>query len=332
MHSGDGVVQLIYLSDGSSCAPEFVTETFEFTGAGQSFAVPANVCQVTVDAHGAQGGAGAEGIHIGGLGGRATASFAVTPGETLGVFVGGAGGDASTDSSTGAVDVDDQGPVVEAPVVAGGPGERVIAFGDNGGIAGAGGFNGGGDGGNTVEDPGGGGGGGSDVRRGNELLVVAGGGGGGGGDDDFPEGSGGAGGGTEGEPGEDSGEDPPSPGGGGGTQSAGGAGGANETASGEMGSAGTGGTGGDGNDDSGGGGGGGLFGGGGGAGDFENDLETDDGGGGGGGSGFGPAGVAFETGSRPGNGLITITYDARGRSCGAAPVAAPVAAAPRFTG
>ena len=187
-----------------------------------------------------------------------------------------------------------------------------------------GGFNGGGDGGNTVEDPGGGGGGASDVRRGNELLVVAGGGGGGGGDDDFPEGGGGAGGGTEGAPGEDSGSDTASPGGGGGTQTAGGAGGATD-ASGETGSAGTGGTGGDGNDDSGGGGGGGRFGGGGGAGDVVDEGSSDDGGGGGGGPGFGPTGVAFETGSRPGNGLITVTYDASGRSCGAAPAAAPVA-------
>ena len=34
-----------------------------------------------------------------------------------------------------------------------------------------------------------------------------------------------------------------------------------------------------------------------------------DGVGGGGGSGFGPAGVAFETGVRTGDGLVTITYD-----------------------
>jgi hypothetical protein len=44
--------------------------------------------------------------------------------------------------------------------------------------------------------------------------------------------------------------------------------------------------------------------------------------------------VAFETGARPGNGLITITYDAGGGSCAAAPAqpAPAVAAAPRFTG
>jgi hypothetical protein len=36
---------------------------------------------------------------------------------------------------------------------------------------------------------------------------------------------------------------------------------------------------------------------------------TDFGGGGGGGSGFGPAGVAFETGVREGDGVVTITFD-----------------------
>ena len=33
-----------------------MTETFEYTGAAQSFVVPADVCEVTVDAYGAEGG------------------------------------------------------------------------------------------------------------------------------------------------------------------------------------------------------------------------------------------------------------------------------------
>jgi hypothetical protein len=45
-------------------------------------------------------------------------------------------------------------------------------------------------------------------------------------------------------------------------------------------------------------------------------LSTDDGGGGGGGSGLGPAGVAFETGVQTGDGLVTITYDPDGETCG----------------
>jgi hypothetical protein len=52
--------------------------------------------------------------------------------------------------------------------------------------------------------------------------------------------------------------------------------------------------------------------------------------GGGGGSGFGPAGVAFETGVREGDGVVTITYDPDAGGCPQA--VAAVVAEPRFTG
>ena len=123
-----------------------VTQTFNYTGAGQNFVVPAGVTQVIVDAYGAQGGNGGTGDG-GGLGGGATAAITVTPGETLVVNVGGTGGAGGT-----------------------GPG-------------GGGGFNGGGSGGNAARG-GGGGGGASDVRGGGSALshrVIVGGGGGGGG-------------------------------------------------------------------------------------------------------------------------------------------------------
>ena len=63
--------------------------TFQYTGGPQSFAVPAGITQVTIFASGAAGGAGQCG-GSGGYGGTTTASIAVTPGETLAVFVGGA--------------------------------------------------------------------------------------------------------------------------------------------------------------------------------------------------------------------------------------------------
>jgi hypothetical protein len=293
-----------------------VTETFDVPGA-LDFTVPEGVCALTVEAFGAEGGVGSDG-NIAGLGGHATATIPVTPGETLVVTVGGAGGDATTGSK-------------------------------GGGTAGPGGFNGGADGGGEGNsDPGGGGGGASDVRQGGsdltDRVVVAGGGGGSGGDtaeDDSPteglsptRGSGGAGGGTEGTPGEDSGFG--AGGGGGGTQAAGGAAGVPDDTS-VAGSLGEGGQGGDGNigNDAGGGGGGGYYGGGGGAGDFgivtaptddaapvdvdaivEGGGGTSDAGGGGGGSGFGPAGVSYETGVQAGDGVVTITYDAEGETCG----------------
>jgi hypothetical protein len=72
----------------SRCAP--TTVTFAFTGGSEAFTVPAGVTQVVVDAFGAQGGGAS-----GGLGGRATATVPVTPGEVLQVNVGEQGGTGS---------------------------------------------------------------------------------------------------------------------------------------------------------------------------------------------------------------------------------------------
>lgn len=120
------------------------TVTFDYTGAVQTYTVPAGVTSVFLKAFGAQGAAGAAGGNgsaggVGGLGGYAEGRLAVAAGSTLSIFVGGAGsGDAA-------------------------------------------GFNGGGAGGGTNA---GGGGGASDVRTGaaavaNRVLVAGGGGGGG---------------------------------------------------------------------------------------------------------------------------------------------------------
>ena len=169
-----------------------------------------------------------------------------------------------------------------------------------------GGFNGGGTGGGLYGSPGSGGGGASDVRHGAyavaDRILIAGGGGGAG---RFGS-SGGAGGGTTGTAASDAGY-PPDGGGGGaaGTATDGGAGGfaGSYSQAGTAGLLAIGGSGGALSGYGGGGGGGGLYGGGGGGG-----ASLDGPGGGGGGSGYGPAGVAFETGVRPGNGQVTITW------------------------
>ncbi|MFZ1453280.1 MAG: PKD-like domain-containing protein, partial [Ferruginibacter sp.] len=127
--------------------PNPVTATFTYTGAMQTWTVPAGVTSITIDSYGAQGGAGNNGNSnsgptaggAGGLGTRATGTLAVTPGQVLNIFVGGAG------------------------------------------TTGTGGFNGGGNGGNANA---GGGGGASDVRfpgatTADRIIVGAGGGGGG---------------------------------------------------------------------------------------------------------------------------------------------------------
>lgn len=71
------------------------SQTFEFTGAVQTFTVPDNVSEITITARGAQGGG-----TKGGNGAEATATFQVVPGTVLDVYVGGQG-DYGNSSSTG---------------------------------------------------------------------------------------------------------------------------------------------------------------------------------------------------------------------------------------
>ncbi len=64
-----------------------ITQTFNYTGALQTWTVPAGVFSITVDLQGAQGGANT--LSTGGLGGRTQATYAVTPGQVLNIYVGG---------------------------------------------------------------------------------------------------------------------------------------------------------------------------------------------------------------------------------------------------
>lgn len=118
-------------------------DVFAYTGGKQTFEVPSGVMHVTVIASGASGGLSYSDA-FGAAGGEITAKIAVTPGETLRIYVGGAGGEYQGGFNGGAD-----------------PGER---YAYSSGILG------------------GGGGGGSDVRQGGDKLrdrvVVAGGGGG----------------------------------------------------------------------------------------------------------------------------------------------------------
>jgi hypothetical protein len=238
-----------------SCEPSGADTVCTFSTPGaDTFIVPVGVTEASFDLLGAQGGSIGS-FTRGGLGGRARAELAFTPGATVTVLVGGRGG------SVGGC------PSAEPP--------------------GAGGVNGGAPGG-SGPCVAAGGGGASDVRMGGSSLsdrvLVAGGGGGAANAFLFPEGpaDGGDGGGLSGEAGGPSGA-----GGSGGDQT--GASGSGQLANGSAGADANG---------AGGGGGGGFYGGAGGPPAH----------GGGGGSGFGPAGVAFETGVREGDGLITITY------------------------
>jgi hypothetical protein len=258
------------LAASAASAPA-ATETFGFTGAEQTFTVPAGVGSLHVVAIGARGGKGSDESAKklggpGGIGASVEADLTVAAGQVLFIEVGGTGAD--------------------------------------GAKGGAGGFNGGGSSNpGGFELPGGGGGGATDIRSCSRLaascsgspdtlssrLLVAAGGGGGGSDGRQEQTSGGEGGdaGKDGKAAAELGCSTGStPGGGGqaGTQTAGGVGGAagsNGAPSGNPGAFGQGGPAGDNtlNSEPGGGGGGGYFGGG--AGGGGNGCG---GGGGGGGS------------------------------------------------
>jgi murein DD-endopeptidase MepM/ murein hydrolase activator NlpD len=243
---------------------------FNFTGGSQTWVVPTGVTSIAIDARGGMGGGNAaDPLVLGGKGGRVQTTIAVTPGETLTIYVAGLGGDPTPPNT-----------------------------------AGLGGFNGGGTGGIDNVDgngPAAGGGGASDVRQGGDDLahrvVVA---GGGGGAECCEDANGGAGRGLIGA----NGSTPPeggSTGGGGGTQANGGAAGTGCNGIGTSGNLGQGGTGGDGNR-AGGGGGGGFYGAGGGGG-------CTWGSGGGGGSSYSVGtGTIHTQGYQSGNGQVIITF------------------------
>jgi hypothetical protein len=144
-------------------------QEYGFSGEEETFVVPADVCLVRITAIGGDGGsttATGGPVTDGGLGGETRATIAVTPGETLTVRVGSAGGDALDDDA---------------------------GIGGNSGPS----FSGG-DGSDGL-DAGGGGGAASSVSRGGDPIVGAGGGGGAGGlGEDGAGGEGGDGGGGTG--------------------------------------------------------------------------------------------------------------------------------------
>ncbi|MBK8954368.1 MAG: HYR domain-containing protein [Saprospiraceae bacterium] len=258
------------------------TVTFNYTGAMQSWVVPAGVTNISIETYGAQGENSACAGNYGGFGangGFASGDLAVTPGQTLYLFVGGQSGY------------------------------------NGGGLAyccpGAGCKGGNGGGASDLRVGG--------ILLANRVIVAAGGGGGGGGQNPYQGGDGGAGGGVTGINGVGSTGDclPWSGQGGfGGTQSSGGAGGCGGLLpstcmfNGYPGSFGLGGNGNDQDWKGGGGGGGGYFGGGGGGSYCAN-------GGGGGGSSYigGVSSGTTVSNVNSGNGLIEISYDDCNLTC-----------------
>ena len=255
----DGAVAVVTTGVAAIGIP--TTDALAYTGAEQTYIVPAGITSITAKLWGAGGGSTASSAGTGGAGGYTEGTIAVTPGATLKIVTG-AGGAAGTAGAAGAAGYGGGG--------AGGPrgGRQGAAGGGYSGI-----FL------NTVSHA-------------NALLIAGGGGGSGFQHGPTPAGNGGAGGGTTGSDAPNVGNYPSNWGGfgaTGGSQSSGGAigkawfhnGGDQGYRNATVGSALQGGNGGDRGDDvgAGGGGGGGYYGGGGGAG-------SQPGIGGGGGSSF----------------------------------------------
>ena len=140
-------LSLVFLIAASDATAAPTVTKFDFTGAEQTFTVPAGGTSIHVVAIGGKGGIGELNRRPGGFGAAVSADVAVTPGQVLSVMVGGNGGDA---------------PGTGAP--------------------GSGGFNNGGAGGGSLPGRAGGGGGGMSYLAPSggftDALVVAGGGGG----------------------------------------------------------------------------------------------------------------------------------------------------------
>jgi hypothetical protein len=74
-------------------------QTFNYTGAVQTYTVPVGVTGIGVDVYGAKGGD--NGANIGGQGGRTQAEITVVPGQVLEIYVGGQGVSTSTPGTGG---------------------------------------------------------------------------------------------------------------------------------------------------------------------------------------------------------------------------------------
>lgn len=71
------------------------TATFSYTGGVQTFTVPQGITSLNITCYGASGASGVgAGAGTGGLGAMSTGNLAVTPGQTINIFVGGAGSNA----------------------------------------------------------------------------------------------------------------------------------------------------------------------------------------------------------------------------------------------
>ena len=122
-----------------AAASTVVTTVYSYTGATETFTVPAGVSSITVTLKGGQGGRGgydSQGAPIpGGYQGVVTGVIAVTPGDSITVAVGGGGGMGNSSQTSAPGGYAGQNPF---PAYNGAPGGRAGPEGSSGGGGGSG--------------------------------------------------------------------------------------------------------------------------------------------------------------------------------------------------
>lgn len=137
----------------------FATQTFYYTGAQQSWIVPASVTKIRITATGAAGGLGSGSTGLPGAGGQMVAELNVNAGDTYYIYAGGRGGNGGLGWNGGGIDGH-----LNTCTYAGGATDirysgsaltnRILVVGGGGGV-GANGLNNGGFGAGTLNAPGG---------------------------------------------------------------------------------------------------------------------------------------------------------------------------------
>ena len=78
-----------YYAEAVSASAGTITNIYNYTGAVQTWTVPAGVTSINVDMSGAKGGTGTNNYGVGANGGRTQATYPVSAGQVLNIYVGG---------------------------------------------------------------------------------------------------------------------------------------------------------------------------------------------------------------------------------------------------
>ncbi len=116
-----------------------VSQTFNYTGAMQTFVVPQGITKIKIDARGAQGQSaiynqpGTKPDDLGGKGGRVIAEYPVTPGQTIYIMVGGSNGYNGGGTGGGSIAQPNGGGASDIRIGGNALANRVIVAGGGGG-------------------------------------------------------------------------------------------------------------------------------------------------------------------------------------------------------